>query len=195
MLRSRVPSSGDGAQKLFLQDELALLVLFTGFIRLIVFPADSLLALAAVDVAYYVTSRGHIALVGVRLGDVDDGIEEVRLAVLTAEVLMTVSDMATCGSSICAHPAEYVVMVGEMRLAVLAAVDARRGRVEVDVVREAHSDGQAIRRVNRGLLRRGSCVETVAVIRTVVRGGHSLLVAAGHTCCWRGCKGRKVAGS
>lgn len=195
MLRSRVPSSGDGAQKLFLQDELALLVLFTGFIRLIVFPADSLLALAAVDVAYYVTSRGHIALVGVRLGDVDDGIEEVRLAVLTAEVLMTVSDMATCGSSICAHPAEYVVMVGEMRLAVLAAVDARRGRVEVDVVREAHSDRQAIRRVNRGLLRRGSCVETVAVIRTVVRGGHSLLVAAGHTCCWRGCKGRKVAGS
>lgn len=195
MLRSRVPSSGDGAQKLFLQDELALLVLFTGFIRLIVFPADGLLALAAVDVAYYVTSRSHIALVGVRLGDVDDGIEEVRLAVLTAEVLMTVSDMATCGSSICAHPAEYVVVVGEMRLAVLAAVDARRGRVEVDVVREAHIDGQAIRRVNRGLLLRGSCVETVAVIRAVVRGGHSLLVAAGHTCCWRGCKGRKVAGS
>jgi len=178
MLRSRVPSSGDGAQKLFLQDELALLVLFTGFIRLIVFPADGLLALAAVDVAYYVTSRSHIALVGVRLGDVDDGIEEVRLAVLTAEV-----------------PAEYVVVVGEMRLAVLAAVDARRGRVEVDVVREAHSDGQAIRRVNRGLLRRGSCVETVTVIRAVVRGGHSLLVAAGHTCCWRGCKGIKVAGS
>lgn len=124
IVRSRVPSSGDGAQKLFLQDELALFVLFAGFIGLVVLPANSLLALAAVDVAYYVTSRGHVALVGVRLGDVDDGIEEVRLAVLTTEVLMMVSDMAMRRGSRCAHPAEYVIVIGKMRFAVLAAVDA-----------------------------------------------------------------------
>jgi hypothetical protein len=89
-------------------------------------------------------SRRHVALIGVGFGDVHNGVEEVRLAVLTAEVLMNVSDLAMRGGSRRAHPAEYVIVVGEMRLAVLAAVDARRGRVEVDVVREPHGDGQAI---------------------------------------------------
>jgi hypothetical protein len=93
-----------------------------------------------------------------------------------------------------ADPAKYVIVVGEMRLAVLAAVDARRGRVEVDIIRESHGDGQAIRLVDRGLLGRGTCVETLAVIRAVVRSGHSLLVAACHTCCWRGCEGNKGGG-
>jgi hypothetical protein len=85
-------------------------------------------------------------------------------------------------------------VVGEMGLAVLAAVDARRGGVEVDVVGESHGDGQAIRLADRGLLGCGRCVETVAVIRAVVRSGHSLLVAACHTCCWRGCEGDKGGG-
>lgn len=79
------------AQQLGLQDELSLLVLLAGFIRLVIFPPHGLLALSAVDVAYYVTSSRHVALVGLRLGDVYDAIEKVRFAVLTAEVLTSVS--------------------------------------------------------------------------------------------------------
>jgi hypothetical protein len=47
--------------------------------------------LSTVDVADDVAACGHVPLVGLRLGDVDDAIEEVCLAVLTAEVLLYVS--------------------------------------------------------------------------------------------------------
>jgi hypothetical protein len=81
----------DGAEQLGLQDELALLVLLASLVGLVVLPADCLLALTAVDVAYYVTTGSHVALVRVGLGDVDDAVEQVRLAVLAAEVLRLVS--------------------------------------------------------------------------------------------------------
>ena len=80
-------SSGDGAQELCLEDELALLVLLARLVGLVVFPADRLLALAAVDVAYNVAARRHVALVGVGFGHVDDAVEQVGFAVLATEVL------------------------------------------------------------------------------------------------------------
>lgn len=83
--------SGDGAQQLCLQNELALLVLFARLVSLVVLPADCLLALPAVDVADYVATGRHVALVGIRLGDVDDAVKEVGFAVLAAEVLQGVS--------------------------------------------------------------------------------------------------------
>jgi hypothetical protein len=85
------PILGDGAEQLRLQDELSFLVLLARLVGLVVLPADRLLALAALDVAHYVTARGHVALVRVGLGDVDDAVEQVRLAVLAAEVLGCVS--------------------------------------------------------------------------------------------------------
>jgi hypothetical protein len=86
-------SSGDGAEQLGLQDELALLVLLAGLVGLVILPADRLLALAALDVAHYVTSGRHVALVGVGFGDVDDAVEEVCLAVLAAKVLRSISSV------------------------------------------------------------------------------------------------------
>lgn len=71
------------------------------------------------DVAHNVTASGHIALAGVGLGDVDYAVKEIRFAMLAAEV-----------------PAENIIVVREMCLAVLAAVDARG--VQVDVVGQTH---------------------------------------------------------
>jgi hypothetical protein len=39
-----------------------------------------------------VTARGHVALAGLALLDVDDGVEEVGLAVLAAEILKSHTD-------------------------------------------------------------------------------------------------------
>ena len=72
-------------------------------------------------------TSGHVALVRVRLGDVDDAIKQVGFAVLAAEVLGPVSAVRMSGKrSRRTHPAEDVIMVGEVCLAVLAAIDARR---------------------------------------------------------------------
>jgi hypothetical protein len=79
------------AQQLRLQNVLALLVLLAGLIGLVVLPADRLLALSAVDVAYDVAAGRHVALVGLGFGHVDDAVEEVCFAVLAAEVLGYVS--------------------------------------------------------------------------------------------------------
>jgi hypothetical protein len=84
-------SSGYRAEQLRLENELALLVLFASLISLVVLPADRLFALAAVDVAYDVAAGGHVALVGLGFADVDDAVEEVRFAVLAAEVLSCIS--------------------------------------------------------------------------------------------------------
>lgn len=79
--------------------------------------------------------------------------------------------------------AEDVIVVGQMRLAVLASVDARR--VEIDIVREPHGDMQVIR------LARGSLVDSrwlrEAFAWAFGAGGHTyclLLVtwSDGYTC-------------
>lgn len=75
------------AQQFLLQDELALLVFLAALVGLVVLPTHSLLALAAGDVADDVATGGHTALDGIGLGDVHDGVEEVGLAMLAAEVL------------------------------------------------------------------------------------------------------------
>lgn len=80
--------SYDRTQELRLEDIFALLVLLAGLVCLVILPADRLFALSAVYVTYYVASGRHVALVWVRFGDVYDLVEEICLAVLTAEVLM-----------------------------------------------------------------------------------------------------------
>ena len=79
-------------------------------------------------------------------------------------------------------------MVGEMRLAVLAAVDARR--VEVNVVCEPHGDGQAVGFAGGGLVKLGWFGQTFAVVRS----SHWVLVAACHTCCWPEFRGDRAGG-
>ena len=93
----RSPGLGDGAQQLGLEDELALLVLLASLVGLVVFPAHRLLALGAVDVADNVAAGGHVALVGVGLGDVDDVVEEIGLAMLAAEVLAAAVSVGAWG--------------------------------------------------------------------------------------------------
>ena len=73
------------------QDELPFLVLLAGLISLIILPAHSFLTLSAVDVAYDVTTGGHIALVRLRLGDVYNAVEKICFSMLTAEVLRRIS--------------------------------------------------------------------------------------------------------
>ena len=80
-----------GAEQLCLQDEFALLVLLAGLVRFVVLPAHRFLALSAVNIAYDVATGGHVALVGLGLGDVDNAVEEVGLSMLAAEVLGDVS--------------------------------------------------------------------------------------------------------
>lgn len=83
------------AQELGLEDELALLVLFGRLVGLVVFPADRLLAMPAIDVAHNVAPSGHVALGGFALGDIDDLVEEVGFAVLTAEVLQMIRSVGS----------------------------------------------------------------------------------------------------
>jgi hypothetical protein len=80
-----------GAEQLCLQNEFALLVLLAGLVRFVVLPAYCFLALSTVDITYNVATGGHVALVGLGLGDIDNAVEEVCFAVLTAEVLGDVS--------------------------------------------------------------------------------------------------------
>lgn len=71
------------------------------------------------------TAGGHVALVRLRLGNVDNAVEEVSFAVLPAEILRQIS---YCKGivGIKTDPAENVVMVGQVRLADFTAVDAGR---------------------------------------------------------------------
>lgn len=84
------------AKKLRFEDELALFILLARFVGFVVLPADRLFALSTVYIADDVASGSHVALVRFRLGDVDDLIEEVCLAVLPTEVLGKVNSDATC---------------------------------------------------------------------------------------------------
>lgn len=83
------------AKKLRFEDKLALFILLARFVGFVVLPADRLFALSTVYVADDVASGCHVALVRFRLGDVNDLIEEVCLAVLSTEVLGKVSSDAT----------------------------------------------------------------------------------------------------
>lgn len=63
LMKHAKPDSRNRTQQLGLEDELAFFVLLAGLVRLVVFPAYSLLALSTLYVAYNVASRGHVALV------------------------------------------------------------------------------------------------------------------------------------
>ena len=77
----------NGTQQLRLQDVFALLVLFRRFKRLVILPADRLLALPAVDVAHHVPARRHVAFDRLGLRDIHHRVEKVGFSVLAAEVL------------------------------------------------------------------------------------------------------------
>lgn len=81
------PCLADDVEQLGLENELALLVLLGRLVGLVVLPADDLVADAAGDVADDVAAGGHVTLARLGALDVDDGVEEVGLAVLAAEVL------------------------------------------------------------------------------------------------------------
>lgn len=74
-------------EQIRLQNVFSLLVFLAGLECLVVFPPDRFLALPAVDVPHQVSAGRHVPLDSFRLGNIDDGVEEVGLAVLTAEVL------------------------------------------------------------------------------------------------------------
>lgn len=88
--------SRHGAQQLRLKDEFAFLVFLAGLVRLIVLPTHRLLTLSAMYVAYYVATGRHVALVRLRLGDVDDLVKEVCFAVLAAEILERTCQQRRC---------------------------------------------------------------------------------------------------
>ena len=79
-------SSGDRAQQLAFEDELALFVLLASLIRLIVFPADGLVTLFANDVSDNMSSGCHVSLHSLGLLDIYDVREEEGFAMLATEV-------------------------------------------------------------------------------------------------------------
>jgi hypothetical protein len=79
--------SADLTQQFLLQDILSLLILLRALVRSIVLPPDNLSTLTTCNISNQVTAGGHVALAGLALLDVDDGVEEVGFAVLAAEVL------------------------------------------------------------------------------------------------------------
>lgn len=83
------------AEELFLKDEFALFVFLAALVRLVVLPPHSLFALSAGDVTNYMSTGSHAALDSLRLGDVDDVVEEVGFAMLAAEVLDDTRRLAT----------------------------------------------------------------------------------------------------
>lgn len=83
----RTRHSSDLAQQLHLQDEFALLVFLAVLIRLVVLPSHHLFTLPTTDVAHDVLARGHVTFHLLACDDVDNAIEEVGLAMLTAEIL------------------------------------------------------------------------------------------------------------
>lgn len=112
-------SSGDSAQQLAFEDELALFVLLASLIRLVVFPADGLVTLFAGDVSDNMSSGCHVSLHSLSLLDIYNVREEEGFAMLATEV------------------ARYnVIEVCQVRLALLATEDLLC--IEIRVVREAH---------------------------------------------------------
>lgn len=85
------------AQELRLQDKLALLVFLRRLVRLVVLPANRMLALAALDVTHHVSACRHVALHRFFLDDVDHSGEEICFAVLAAEVLDALAQLGNAG--------------------------------------------------------------------------------------------------
>lgn len=81
--------SSDIAEQFCLENELAFLVLLRSLVRLVVFPAHRLFALLAGDVPYDMAASRHVTIVWLAHVDVDDAVEQVGLAMLSAEVLAT----------------------------------------------------------------------------------------------------------
>ena len=85
------------AQQLSFQDVFALLVLLTALECLVILPSNCLVALLTRNVSYDMASCGHVPLGGLTLNHVDNGIEEVGLAVLAAEVLQKIAVSTIAG--------------------------------------------------------------------------------------------------
>lgn len=128
------------AQQLGFQDVFALLVLLTALECLVILPSNCLVALLTCNVTHDMASSSHVPLGGLTLNHVDNGIEEVGFAMLAAEVLLkslSVKFVSIAGfEHEVSYPADDVVVVGEMRLTVLTAVDFVG--VQVYVVLQAH---------------------------------------------------------
>lgn len=131
LVESETPPSAHGTQSIYVaeqlgfKDELALLVLLRVLIRFVIFPANRLLALLAADVSYDMSARGHVPVTSFACNDIDHTVEEESLAMLASEVLyMAVSICNVRYVHRVTHPAYDLVMIRQMRLAGLAAVDA-----------------------------------------------------------------------
>jgi hypothetical protein len=93
-----------------------------------------------------VATGRHTALDGIGLGNVHDGVEEVGLAMLATEVLassrycVSKFEEARTRCSVTrqenAHSADDIIVVGKVRLALLAAENLVGG--QIDVVRKTH---------------------------------------------------------
>lgn len=79
--------SSDGAEQLGLEDVFSFLVLLVRLVGLVILPSDGFVALSAGDVAHNMSARRHVPLARVALRDIDNGAEQVCLAVLATEVL------------------------------------------------------------------------------------------------------------
>ena len=76
------------AEQLSLQDVLSFLVLLSRLERFVVLPAYRLVALSTGNIPHDVSARSHVPLAGIARRDVDDVVEQVRLAMLAPEVLI-----------------------------------------------------------------------------------------------------------
>lgn len=85
--QSQTSHSAHDIKHLCLQDEFALLVLLTSFIRLVVLPANDAMAFFALNVTNQMFTSRHVALCLLAFLYVDYRVEEVGFAMLTSEVL------------------------------------------------------------------------------------------------------------
>jgi len=72
-------------EQVSLQDVLAFFVFLCRLICLVVFPTKSSTTFAAIDVPHGVITRGHRAVVGLPLDDVDNYVKKVSSSMLTVE--------------------------------------------------------------------------------------------------------------
>lgn len=125
-----------------LEDELPLLVLLRALVGLVILPPDHLFTLPASNVSHGVSAGSHVAVAGLRSLGVDHAVEEEGLAMLATEVLRSNSVSVwlqwTWRARVFSvtYTADDLVVIGQVSLAVLAAVDALG--VQVDVIGEAH---------------------------------------------------------
>lgn len=143
MLPFQMPSSGHDTEQLGFQNELALLILLARLKGLVILPADRLFALFAEYIPHHMPTCRHIAFPGLARRYIHDTVEEVRFAMLATEILRTNQYVGSSPGAEQTYPTYDIVMVGEVCLAVLAAIDL--ARLQVDVVSQAHDSGRATR--------------------------------------------------